>query len=147
MSSNQKQIHNASSENFSKKSCEKFAFCLFGGIVTGKERENSVKSGSCYRQIGNNFPHSIFRLMDDCTRKDQCATLDVFSTSVSLFFCLRENGLKKINNQTTVTLSRGGYNAHRHNEHLKDATPHPGYSRSIAFPLQIVHIFAHAPVS
>lgn len=134
-------------KNFSKKSCEKFAFCLFWGNVIGKERKNSVISGSCHRQFGSNSHYRFFRFVDGCTRKDQRATDDVFLTSTNLFFCLRKNRLKKINNQTTVTLSSGGYNAHRHNEHHQDATPHPAYSRSIAFPLQIVHIFAHAPVS
>ena len=147
MSSNQKQIHNASSKNFSKKSCEKFAFCLFGGNVIGKERKNSVRSGSCHRQFGSNSHYSILRLVDDCTRKDQCATSDVFLTSTSLFFCLRKNRLKKINNHFWVTLSEGGYNAHHYNEQHNDAAPHPGYSRTIAFPLQIIHAFAHAPVS
>lgn len=145
--SNQKQIHNASSKNFSKKSCEKFAFCFFGGTVIDKELENSVISGSCHRQFGSNSHYRFFRFVDDRTRKDRCATDDVFSTSANLFLYLRENGSEKINNQTTVTLSSGGYNAHRHNEHHQDAVPHPVYSRTIAFPLQIVHAFAHAPVS
>lgn len=147
MSSNQKQIHNASSEFFSRKSCEKFAFCTSGAIVIGKERKNSVRSGSCHRQFGSNSHYSILRLVDDCTRKDQCATSDVFLTSTSLFFCLRKNRLKKINNHFWVTLSEGGYNAHRHNAHSKDAVSHPAHSRSVAFPLQIIHAFAHAPVS
>ena len=146
-SSKQKQFHNASSKNFSKNLVKKFAFCFFGGTVNGKERKNSVRSGSCHRQFGSNSHYSILRLVDDCTRKDQCATSDVFLTSTSLFFCLRKNRLKKINNYFWVTLSEGGYNAHRQNEHLKDAVPHPVYSRTIAFPLQVINVFAHAPVS
>lgn len=146
-SSNQKQFYNASSKNFSKNLAKKFAFCFFGGIVTGKERKNSVKSGSCHRQFGSNSHYRFFRFVDDRTRKDRCMALDMFLTSANLFFCLRKNGLEKINNQKSVTLSRGGYNAHRHNEHLKDAVPHPVYSRTIAFPLQVINVFAHAPVS
>ena len=146
-SSKQKQFYNASSKNFSKNLAKKFAFCFFGGTVIGKELENSVRKCSCHRQFGSNSHYSIFRFVDDRTRKDRCMTLDMFSTSANLFLYLRENRLQKINNQKSVTLTRGGYNAHCHNEHLKDAVPHPVYSRTIAFPLQVINVFAHAPVS
>lgn len=146
-SSKQKQFHNASSKNFSKNLVKKFAFCFFGGTVIDKERKNSVISGSCHGQFDSNSHYRFFRFVDGCTRKDQRMTDDMFLTSANLFFCLRKNGLEKINNQKSVTLSSGGYNAHRHNEHLKDAVPHPVYSRTIAFPLQVINVFAHAPVS
>ena len=146
-SSNQKQFYNASSKNFSKNLVNKFAFCFFGATVNGKELENSTQIGSCHRQFGSNSHYRFFRFVDDRTRKDRCMTLGVFSTSANLFLYLRENRLQKINNQTIVTVSAGGYNAHRHNEHLKDAVPHPVYSRTIAFPLQVINVFAHAPVS
>lgn len=141
------QFYNASSKFFQENLAKKFAFCTSGAIVIGKELENSVTSGSCHRQFGSNSHYRFFRFVDDRTRKARCMTLDMFSTSANLFLFLRENRLQKINNQKTVTLSKGGYNAHRHNEHLKDATPHPAHSRSVAFPLQIIHAFAHAPVS
>ena len=146
-SSKQKQFHNASSKNFSKNLVKKFAFCFFGGTVIGKELENSTQISSCHRQFGSNSHYRFFRFVDDRTRKDRCMALGVFSTSANLFLYLRENRLQKINYQTKVTLPKGGYNAHRHNEHLKDAAPHPVYSRTIAFPLQVINVFAHAPVS
>ncbi|MBO5680378.1 MAG: hypothetical protein J6T08_01575 [Lentisphaeria bacterium] len=56
-------------------------------IVT--ELENSPNSGGCHRQ-GSNF-HKYFGLGEDCTRKEQCATVGAFSTSTSPFSFLREN--------------------------------------------------------
>ena len=56
----------------------------------GTELENSPNSGGCHRQ-GSNFPTAYFGLGEDCTRKEQCATVGAFSTSTSPFLCLREN--------------------------------------------------------
>ena len=63
----------------------------------GTELENSITSGSCYRQGGNS--HRYFGLGEDCTRKEQCTAGDVFSTSTSPFLFLHENRSKNtINN-------------------------------------------------
>ena len=56
----------------------------------GTELENSFERGSCHRQ-GDNFPTVYFGLGEGCTRKEQRAAFDAFSTSTSPFSFLREN--------------------------------------------------------
>lgn len=70
-----------------------------GCTVRLKELENSIaKSGRYYRQSSNLLLfQKAFGLSEDCTRKDQCTTLSVFSTSGSSFFVLTRNGAEKVN--------------------------------------------------